>query len=184
MIYLIGGSSKSGKSYISKKIMEEKNIPFFSTDFLLWSLGGDNGLFSYFDKDDKVSPILEEYILKILFFLNKNNQDYVIEGTHITLSLYQKAKSLYPNNIKSIFLGYINTTPLDKYNEIKKYENNDSNKWNSYLSKDEFLNFISDQINESKLLKEELNSKSLDLFYEVNNIEKDYKYIIDKLFEM
>ena len=40
MIYLIGGVSKSGKSYIASKVMKEKDIPYFSTDFLLWSLGG------------------------------------------------------------------------------------------------------------------------------------------------
>ena len=181
MIYLIGGVSKSGKTYISRKVMEELNIPFFSTDFLLWSLGGENGIFSYYDSTEIVSPILEEYILKIISFLNENNQDYVIEGTHITSSLYNKVKTLYSDNVKVIFLGYTNTTSKSKYDEIIKYEDENSNKWYKHISIKEFISFLDKQIEESKQLKTTLDSN---LYYDVNNIEEEYKTIINKLIGM
>jgi len=180
MIYLIGGASKSGKSYLSRKIMEEKKIPFFSTDFLLWSLGGENGKFSYFDSDEKVAPLLEDNILKIIFFLNKNNEDYVLEGTHITMSLYEKTKELYKDNVKGIFLGYTNITAEDKYEEVLSNEDIDSNKWYEYISKEDFILFLDKQIELSKKIK----SIKPDLFFNVENIKSDYKKIINILFEM
>ena len=125
------------------------------------------------------SPILESYILKILSFLNENNQDYVIEGTHITPSLYSKAKSLY--NIKAIFLGYTNQTPISKYNEIIRYENDNSNKWYKHISKEDFISFLDNQIEESKYLKSILDPT---LYFDVSNIEEECNTIIDKLIGM
>ena len=68
MIYLIGGITKSGKSYLADKILKEKNIHVFRTDFLLFGFGGDDGLFKYTDSDSKVSKILEPNLLKIISF--------------------------------------------------------------------------------------------------------------------
>ena len=181
MIYLIGGVSKAGKSFIAKKIMEDKKIPYFSTDFLLWGLGGDDkkSLFSYYDSDDKVSNILEDYILKIISFINENNEDYVIEGTHITYSLYLKVKSLYKDNVSAIFLGYSTISNIDKYNEIIRYEDQISTKWYNHLSHEEFLSFLDEQIHKSLKLKDEVN----DLYFDVRDLLKDYNNIVSKLMD-
>ena len=183
MIYLIGGVSKTGKSFISRKLMESKNIPFFSTDFLLWSLGGEDGLFSYYDDDNKVAPILEDYLMKILYFLNRNNQTYIIEGTHVTISLIKKAISKYGENIRAVLLGYTNVTPLEKYEEIKKYESDETNKWYTLLSEEDFLAFLKRQQEKSVYLKKEAKKENI-LFFDVTDKRKEYDTIINSLIGM
>jgi len=183
MIYLIGGISKSGKSYIAKRIMDESKIPFFSTDFLLWSLGSDkndDGLFNYYSPDKEVSPILEPYLLKIIYFLFKNENDYVIEGTHITPSLYNKLKEIYKENVNAVFLGYPDTLSIDKYNEVMSFEELTSNKWYKFLKKEEFLKFLDEKVEESKEL-ETLSKKENLKFFNVKNIKNQEKEIINCL---
>jgi len=183
MIYLIGGISKSGKSYIAKSIMDKYNIPFFSTDFLLWSLGSNNndGLFNYYSPDKEVSVIMEPYLLKIIYFLNRNENDYLIEGTHITPTLYQKLKELYKDNIRCCFLGYPDQEKNKKYDEVMSFEDYTSNKWYKFLSKEEFVSFLESKIIESKELEEICNKNSLK-FFNIKDIKSQEKEIEEYLF--
>lgn len=180
MIYLIGGVSKSGKSFIASKVMKEKDIPYFSTDFLLWSLGGDDGLFSYSDPDFHVSKILKPYILKIISFLIRNKTDYLIEGTHITPSLFMELKELYKDEIKACFLGYPTIDSEYKFEEILKFESNETNKWYKVLNDEAFKEFIRNKIEESKLIEDECKKNSLK-FYNITNIKIQLDEIIDYL---
>lgn len=181
MIYLIGGVSKSGKSFVANEILKNKQIPVFSTDFLLWSLGGENGLFSYYDNDSKVSEILKPYLLKIVDFLVKNDNTYVIEGTHVTTKLYEELNVLYKGKINAAFLGYSNSNKETKYEEIIKYENEYSNKWYKVLKKEDFISFISDKIKESLYLKDECENKGY-FYFDITDITKDKDEIIKTLF--
>jgi len=180
MIYLIGGVAKGGKTYIARKIMEEKLIPYFSTDFLLWSMS-DKGGFSHHDPDSKVSPILEPFIITIIDYLVWNEDDYVLEGTHITPSLVQKVMEKYPGKIKSCFLGYENTTTDEKVSEIMSFEKEQSNRWYRVLSEKDFKSFIKGKIEESKTLKDICDNQNLK-YFEIHNIEEQTKEIIKYLF--
>ncbi|MHC5182780.1 MAG: hypothetical protein ACYSPI_00655, partial [Planctomycetota bacterium] len=42
MLYLVSGTSRSGKTLIAEKLMEEKQIPYMSLDWLM--MGFTNGM--------------------------------------------------------------------------------------------------------------------------------------------
>ncbi len=182
MIYLIGGVAKGGKTYIAKKIMKEKNIPYFSTDFLLWSLSDRSSFgLKHSDPDYIASPILEPFITSIIDYLIWNEDEYVLEGTHITPSLVTKLNEKYSEKIKACFLGYESSSSEEKFEEIMKNESALNNKWYRVLSKGEFKKFLKEKIKESKTLKETCERLSFK-YFEVSDISTQSATIIDYLF--
>lgn len=181
MLYLIGGIAKGGKTYLAREIMIKKGIPYFSTDFLMWSLS-DQGSFKHDDPDRVVSPILLPYIEKIVAYLIKYSDDYVIEGTHVTPELVAKLMKEYPNQIRSCFMGYGSETIDHKYDEILKYGPYDGNRWYLALSEAELKAFVKEKIKESIDLEHECSNYSF-RYYDVKDIAGETKKIIENLFK-
>lgn len=178
MLYLIGGVAKGGKTYIARKIMEDNNIPYFSTDFLLWSLS-DKGIvnLNHNDPDSIASKILEPFISSIIDYLIWNEDEYVLEGTHITTEFVRNMQEKYPNKIRACFLGYQEAESENKFNEIMKYEKTLNNKWYRVLKEAEFIEFLKKKIEESKDLKEKCIKLDY-TYFEVKDISKQSKEII------
>lgn len=68
MIYLIGGAPKTGKSYLARKIAEQKNAEVIELDSLMpkWNLAVSSKDFSkklpvWQAKKDKTSPTINDY---------------------------------------------------------------------------------------------------------------------------
>jgi len=181
MLYLIGGVAKSGKSYLAKTIMERKHIPYFSTDFLLWALS-DEGQFKHDDPDLIVSKKLEPYLLKIVDYLIKFEDDYVLEGTHITPNLVSQLINKYPKLIRVVFLGYSSEEVDNKYNEIETNGVNDGNRWYKVLSKEQLKTFIKEKIQESSIIKNEAIKYNFS-YFDVLNIKEETNSILDVLFK-
>ena len=180
MIYLIGGTLKSGKTYVARKIMEEKKIPFFETDFLNYALS-DEGLFNYDDDDEKVALYLEPKITRIIDFLIKYNGDYVIEGAHISPELILKLKEKYDKLIKPVVLGYPNTTAKFKYDSIISKDDSNESSWYKTLSEESFKELLKRKIELSKK-HQNVCIKNDIKYFDVDDISKSYKEIIDYLF--
>ena len=53
MIYLIGGASRSGKTSLVLRLLEEKSIPYLSTDVLMMGLRGA-GYSEYANEQDDI----------------------------------------------------------------------------------------------------------------------------------
>jgi hypothetical protein len=82
MLFLVSGTSRSGKTLIAKKILADKQIPYLSLDWLM--MGFNDGIPEYGihhllwpnEIAEKMSPFLQGMIDCML----TDGMDYVIEG--------------------------------------------------------------------------------------------------------
>ena len=108
MLYLVSGASRSGKTIIANKILEQKQIPYVSLDWLV--MGFTNGIPEYGIHDrllpneiaDKLWSFLKSMCESMLWLRG----DYVIEGEAILPELVRELLDEYPDKIKVCFVGY------------------------------------------------------------------------------
>ena len=83
MIILITGTSCTGKTFISQKLMEKYNIPYMSIDHIKMGLiRSGNTKISVYD-DESLMPYLWNIVKEIVKTAIENNQNLIIEGYKI-----------------------------------------------------------------------------------------------------
>lgn len=121
MLYLIGGTSRSGKSIISIKLLTEKGIPYLPLDAIV--MGFTNGIPEYGIHD----KLLPNEIAKRMWTFTKalcetliyHDNDYVVEGEALLPEHVRSLANEHGNKIRACFLGYCETTVDQKVQEIK-----------------------------------------------------------------
>ncbi len=111
MIYLIAGTSHTGKTLLAQRLLEEKHIPYVSLDHLKMGLirSGSTGLTVFDDEQltDYLWPIAREMAKTAI----ENGQNLIIEGCYIPHSWASDFDEHYRNQIRAIWLimtpGYI-----------------------------------------------------------------------------
>lgn len=186
MIYLVSGTSRSGKTIIANKILEEKRIPYISLDWLV--MGFTNGV-PELGIHDKLFP--DEIAIKFWKFLKATCEsiiwsgvDYVIEGEAILPELVSELLDEHPGKIKICFVGYPNISAVDKVIDVKKY-NQGENDWLTNES-DKYINtHIKNMINYSRKIMSDckkFNLKYFDTSKDFNSsINKAVKYLLGNI---
>ncbi|NQU99276.1 MAG: hypothetical protein HQ538_00935 [Parcubacteria group bacterium] len=133
MIYLIGGSARTGKTTLAKKLSEKLEIPWISIDSLrsviqpyisskkqlpfdqIWSDQNNDELFEKYSKEELIQVSEKEALTLwpgVKNFIKHNiliSQDYIIEGEQLLPKLVIKLKEAsYWENIKTVFLVHLN----------------------------------------------------------------------------
>ena len=82
MIYLISGTSRSGKTLVAKKIMQQYEIPYLSLDWLV--MGFTNGIPEYGIHDklwpNEIAEKFWDFLKAMLENMIWSETDYIIEG--------------------------------------------------------------------------------------------------------
>ncbi len=180
MIYLIGGSIRTGKSSLAHKMLVNKKISVFSTDVLV-------GLLMEFVKPQDPSDIRPYFVKKAENFfphlqkmikanLNMGILDYVYEGDIILPEYVASLPKVW--NIKACFLGFSDIN-LDK---LQNHMGN--HQWLDELT-EEKLNELPKRIAEtSKLIEEECvkhEFKYFDMAIDYDTkYDLAYKHLIEK----
>ncbi len=183
MLYILGGTSRSGKSIIADKLLE-KGIPFFSTDFLM--MGLERGLpeFGVNSNDPapkiatKIWPIIKEIAITLIDI----NQDYLIEGDSL---LPELVKNLIDEKgehlVKVCFIGYKDISPEEKVKHIKEFPS-DKNNWINYESDEYILKFLTNEKERSSDLAkkcEEVGIKYIDMSFNFDqSVDKVTNYLL------
>jgi len=135
MIYLIGGTPRSGKTILAKKLAKDLNISWMSVDtlegltqhftssadykkkfpknILRERTGGSNDkMYSQFSASKITNAYIaqakssQDVIAVLVEWLIGGNRDYIIEGYQVTPRLAANLLKKYgKNNIKAVFLG-------------------------------------------------------------------------------
>lgn len=149
MIYLIGGSPRSGKSVLSRELARKLNIPYISTDnlrpvvmpyfgkrkfehFPFEKMFDANDIDNYFQKyagremlnaDIKEAKAMWPGVKNLIKYLLKCRMDYIIEGVDLLPNLVKQFRK--EKNIRVIYL-----IKLDK-NKIYQgiLDNKNGNDW-------------------------------------------------------
>ena len=104
MIYLIAGTSHTGKTVLAQRLLEEKYWPYLSLDHLKMGLirSGNTSL-TVFDDDqltDYLWPIAREMAKTAI----ENHQNLIIEGCYIPHSWAADFEEAYRAHIKAVWL--------------------------------------------------------------------------------
>jgi len=176
MLFLVSGSSRSGKTLIARRILADKQIPYLSLDWLM--MGFNDGIPEYGihhllwpnEIAEKMGPFLQGMIENMLF----DGMDYVIEGEamlpHWVADLIEK----HPDKIKVVFLGYTEIKVEDKVALVKKH-NGGENDWLTKKSDKYIRDHVGNMIAHSNMIKEGCEEHGLPYF----DTSKDFMGTID-----
>ncbi|MEG7336030.1 adenylate kinase [Bacillus sp. 0102A] len=183
MLYLIGGSSRSGKTTTAKRMLAETKIPYFSLDYLM--MGIANGVPEMevhpTDGDFKNGQRLWKIINPLMIAMVENKIDYIIEGVQFIPSHVAKFEQRYSGNVKACFIGI---SEIDIENNIDKMkfhssmtENDGLRNLDNVQIKSELERIKTDSI----LIKEECQKYNLQYFESSLHFNKTIETIIDYL---
>lgn len=147
MIVLIGGSSHSGKTLLSQKLLDKYKYPYISIDHLKMGLirSGNTDLTP--EDDDKLADYLWPIVREIVKTAIENKQNLIIEGCYIPFNWKDSFDKDYAKQIKYICLIMTKKYIEDNFSDIKNYANiieerlDDSSCIKEELIKDNELNF-------------------------------------------
>ena len=182
MIYILTGVAKSGKSLIAKEIVKRNSIPSFSTDYIMMMLAkGNKNIGIDTEAGDRVvAKQLEPYIEGMLKTMIENGVNHLIEGVHFNHDFISRMMKEYPNDIKTLYLGFKDIDASVKGDELYKFQDSSDNKWFLNLNEKEFKVLINYLIDESRISYDLCREFSLD-YIEVQDISIQLEEIINKL---
>ena len=104
MIYLIAGTSHTGKTVLAQRLLESKHWPYLSLDHLKMGLirSGNTSL-TVFD-DDKLTDYLWPIAREMAKTAIENSQNLIIEGCYIPHSWAADFDESYRSQIKALWL--------------------------------------------------------------------------------
>ena len=149
MIYLIGGTSHTGKTMLAQNILEEKHIPYLSLDHLKMGLIRSGNTELTVCDDDKLTDYLWPIAREMVKTAIENGQNLTIEGCYIPHDWASDFDESYRTGIRAVWLIMTSDYIESKFPEIQRY-----------------ANAIEQRLDDSGLSKEELiadNQRNLEL---------------------
>lgn len=184
MLYLVCGTSRSGKTIIANNILKRKIIPFMSLDWLV--MGFTNGM-PQCGIHDKLYP--DEIAEKLWSFLKSmcenmlwSEGDYVIEGEAILPGLIRELLDKYPERIKICFVGYADIDVDQKIRDIRNHSDGRLD-WLLNESDDHINKHIEDMVTYSRKIRSECKQYDVRYFDTstgfVDAIEEATEYLLN-----
>ena len=127
MLYLVGGASRSGKTWLARTLLERQQIAYFPVDALM--MGFVNG-FKEYDLDPETSGIVRgEKLWPILRAVAVNlieeqhyHPDYLLEGDELLPKHAADLVGAHPGEVRACFLGYTRVIPSEKLQAVRRFE--------------------------------------------------------------
>jgi hypothetical protein len=165
MLYLVSGTSRSGKTLIARKVLADKQIPYLSLDWLM--MGFNDGIPEYGihhllwpnEIAEKIWPFLKGMIDNMLF----DGMDYVIEGEAMLPELVANLIEKHPDKVRAVFVGYTEIDVNDKVALVKKYSDGE-NDWLTNESDEYIRDHVGNMIAYSKMIRKECDKHGLSYF--------------------
>lgn len=182
MLYIIGGASRSGKSIISRRLLAEKQVPYFPLDVLISSIEGvrnDLGIFHGQDFIQKASQLWKHSITRNLFeHLALYEKNYLVEGDCILPEqIHEIQQKFSDSQLRVCFVGYPELTPTEKLSIIRKYNDN-LDDWTVKHDDEKMLGYINEMIEYSKYLKDECEKYGIKFF----DVSKDFDKVHEEIY--
>ena len=150
----IGGVAKSGKSRLATYLCNKYNMNHIPVDYFASSFKHnfpDIGITSNVVINEYSSKLLSLFLSRFIEIAeSKNDEFFVVDSAHVLPK--DIIKYLNTEKWDIYYLGYTNTTPIKKIEEIKKYTKDG---WTSKKSQDELLEIFNKLIAISNNIKEE-----------------------------
>ena len=166
MVFLIAGSSHTGKTLLAQKSLEKYKYPYLSIDHLKMGLIRSNNTELAVEEDEKLTNYLWRIVKEIIKTNIENKQNIIIEGCYIPFDWKKDFSEEYLKEIEYICLIMTEEYIKNNSENISKYENVIENR------KETMINFV-------ELIKD--NKYNLEMCKKYNNryILIDNSYPVD-----
>ena len=168
MVFLIAGSSHSGKTLLAQKLLEKYKYPYLSIDHLKMGLIRSNNTELAVEEDEKLTNYLWRIVKEIIKTNIENKQNIIIEGCYIPFDWKKDFSEEYLKEIEYICLIMTEEYIKNNSENISKYENVIENR------KETMINFV-------ELIKD--NKYNLEMCKKYNNryilLEDSYSVDLD-----
>ena len=123
MLYILSGTSRSGKTLVAKEFLKQTGIPYMSVDAIM--MGFTNGIPEYGIHDrlwpdeiaERMWPFYKAMCVNVLW----SQTDYVLEGEAFLPHLVQELIESNPENVRVAFMGYSEVNLAQKVQDLKTY---------------------------------------------------------------
>jgi hypothetical protein len=165
MLFLVSGTSRSGKTLIAKKLLAEKQIPYLSLDWLM--MGFNDGIPEYGVHHllwpNEIAEKMAPFLLGMIDCMLIDGMDYVIEGEAMLPQLVAELVEKHPDKIRVVFVGYTDINVEDKVALVKKHSDG-GNDWLTNESDEYIRDHIKNMIAYSKTIKNGCEKHGLSYF--------------------
>ena len=151
MVILISGTTHTGKTALSQRLMEKYKIPYFSIDHLKMGLIRSGKTSLTVNDDEKLTPYLWSIIKEMIKTAIENKQNIIIEGCYIPFDWQKDFDESYLQEIKFYCLIMSAEYIKNNFSEILKFENVIEERLTTDISK---ADLIADNKMNLKLCKE------------------------------
>lgn len=157
MVILLGGASHSGKTFLSKKLIDKYKIPCTSLDHIKMGMirGCNDYGFSAADSDEIIAEKMWGFIEGFIKTCLENKQNTILEGCYFPC---EKVRKLLCDDLAVIFIILSKQYIIENFDKIIKYENVVEDRKFPECREIEFF------INENERIKEECIKYELPYF--------------------
>ncbi len=175
MLYILSGTSRSGKTIVAKKFLKDTGIPYMSVDAIM--MGFTNGIPEYGIHDKLWPNEIAEKMWPFLLAMCENmlwtEVDYVLEGEAFLPRFVRDLVDKNPDKIKVAFMGYADANAELKVRDVKKFSSGVGD-WLVNESDDYIESHINNMIGYSQMIKSECKKNSVPYF----DTSKDFDGVI------
>ena len=151
MIILISGTTHTGKTALSQRLMEKYKIPYFSIDHLKMGLIRSGKTSLSVNDDKELTAYLWSIVKEMIKTAIENKQNLIIEGCYIPFDWQKDFNESYLPEIKYYCLIMTAEYIESKFSDILKFEKIIENRIKTDINKAEL---ISDNMQNLQLCKE------------------------------
>lgn len=173
MIYLITGTTNTGKTNLAQKLLEKYQYPYLSIDHLKMGLIRSNHTnLTPYSSDNELTNYLWPIVLEIIKTNIENNQNLIIEGCYIPINYLDYFNEEYLKQIKYCCLIMTEDYIKNHFKDIIKYSNVIENR-------------IEEELDIKSLIEDNNKNLELVLKHHLNYvlIKDEYNIDIDNLFK-
>jgi hypothetical protein len=165
MLFLVGGTSRSGKTLVARKMLADNQIPYLSLDWLM--MGFNDGIPEYGIHHllwpNEIAEKMGPFLLGMIDSMLTDGMDYVIEGEAMLPQFVADLVDKHPGKIRAVFLGYTEISVEDKVALVKKHGVG-VNDWLINKSDEYIRDHIENMIAHSKMIKSKCEEHGLSYF--------------------
>lgn len=166
MVILISGTTHTGKTALSQRLMEKYKMPYFSVDHLKMGLIRSGKTPLTVNDDEELTPYLWSIVKEMIKTAIENRQNIIIEGCYIPFDWQKDFDGSYFSEIKFYCLVMTEEYIENNFTEILKYGSVIEKRITADVNKD---GLIEDNNKNLKLCKEYgLKYILIDKAYRVN----------------
>ena len=165
MLFLVSGTSRSGKTLIARRLLADKRIPYLSLDWLM--MGFNDGIPEYGIHHllwpDEIARRMWPFLQGMIDCMLVDGMDYVIEGEAMLPELVADLVEKHAGKIRAVFVGYTEISVEDKVALVKKHGAGESD-WLTSKSDEYIRDHIGNMIAYSKMIRDECDKHGLAYF--------------------